>query len=198
VRPQTFDLARQSELSHWVLLNGLPEPPGPHLDPDQAVPVAYWVGPDTAAVLHIRRYVEEDEAEPRDIVETDIDVFCLVDGIWEIWGGGGGGWAEDEPLSRIDVPARHVSLGGMYSSGVGGRGAKTLWGEVGTDAAVAEVAQDGVVTRRHVHAPTGAFVVSGKLEQPFTVRIFDAAGELLAEIEEPAGFDDTPAMPRFG
>jgi hypothetical protein len=105
------------------------------------------------------------------------------------WGGGGAGGSNDSPLARIDVPPDHVDLSGTVAAG-GERGCKALWGEVGVSAAVAEVEQAGRVTRRPVEAPIGAFVMCADLAHPFTVRVMDADGRLLATVEEPAGFAD--------
>jgi hypothetical protein len=85
-----------------------------------------------------------------------------------------------------------VDLGGRQGTWVGERGCKALWGDVGSEASVAEVEQSGQVTRRPIEAPTGLYVVSAEHDEPFTVRIFDAVGELLAQVEEKAGFDDLP------
>jgi hypothetical protein len=85
-----------------------------------------------------------------------------------------------------------VNLDGKQYSAFGDSGVKALWGEVGVEAAFAEVAQADEVTRRAIDAPTGYYVVSADSEVPFTVRVFDSAGELLAEIEEVAGWDDDP------
>jgi hypothetical protein len=49
------------------------------------------------------------------------------------------------------------------------------------------VIRGGRVTRRPVEAPTGAFVVCAEVTQPFTVRVLNAHGDVLAEIEEQAG-----------
>ncbi len=154
------------------------------------MPVSYWIGPDAAAVLHIRRFYEEDDAEV--LTGTDVDLFYRVDGAWRTRGGGGGGWKGESPLTRIDVPPRHVDLHGVNGGWSEGRGCKALWDEVGTAAAVAEAHQAGTVTRRTIEAPVGAFVVCAGYAQPLTVRILDQWGELLAEIEEPAGFEGGP------
>lgn len=167
--------------------------PGADLALDWSVPVSYWIGPDTAAVLHIRRFREEDDAQV--LTETSVDLFCRVDGAWEAWGGGGGGWKGESPLTRVDVLPGHVDLHGANGGWVQTRGCKALWGEVGTAAAVAEVEQAGSVTRHPVVAPVGAFVVCADYAQPLTVRILDQRGELLAEIEDPAGFEgDSPDL----
>jgi hypothetical protein len=194
MEPAGFDLSLSYEWTLWVLAHGLPEMPGPEFAIDQSVPVAYWIGPTTAAVLHIRRirtaaYEQDVDSEHEVVTETDIEVFRLVDGSWEGRGGGGGGWDDESPLARIDVPPDHVDLHGMNCGGVGDSGSKALWGEVGTDAAFTEVIQAGCVTRRRVEAPTGAFVVSAEYEHPFTVRVLDSRENLLAEVWEPAGSD---------
>lgn len=187
MRPESFDAELAVQWSRWVLDHGLPGVPGFELSVGESVPVAYWIGPSTAAVLHIRRVQDEDDECP--LTETDIDLFCLVDGDWETWGGGGGGWTDDSPLARLAVAPNHVNLGGMNSGAVGDRGCKALWGTVGTEAVMAEVRQAGQVTRRPVEAPVGAFVVCGDYAEPFTVRVLNAHGDVLAEVEEPAGFD---------
>jgi hypothetical protein len=102
-------------------------------------------------------------------------------------GGGSGGWVDDSPLARVEVPAGHANLHGMNSGSVGDRGCKGLWGEVGTEAAFAEVIQSGTVTRRAVQAPISAFVVGGEYEKPFIVRVLNSHDAPLAEVEEPAG-----------
>jgi hypothetical protein len=187
VRPAGFDHEEfGSAWSHWVLEHGLPELPGPQIAVGESVPVAYWVGPTTAAVLHIRRWQDEDEPEQEPWAETDIALFRRVGDLWEECGGGGaGGWG-GEALTREQVPARTVCLDGKQESRSGEQGCTALWGEVGADAAVAEVEQSGTVTRRRVQAPTGFFVVSAEAGVPFTVRVFDSAGELLAEIADDA------------
>lgn len=188
MRPESFDADLAVQWSRWVLDHGLPEVPGSELSVGESVPVAYWIGPSTAAVLHIRRVQDEDDECP--LTETDIDLFCLVDGNWKTWGSGGrrlagrvtagpvGGGAESRG------PRRDEQRCGR------GRGCKALWGSVGTEAVMAEVRQASQLTRRPVEAPVGAFVVCGEYAKPFTVRVLNAHGDVLAEVEEPAGFDD--------
>lgn len=155
--------------------------------------MAYWIGPTTAAVLHIRHIrepVDEQDLDRREemFIETDIDLFGRVDDAWQGWGGGGGAWADHLPLARVDVPPGSANLHGMNSASIGDRGCKALWGEVGTEAAFAEVIQSDQVTRRAVQAPTGAYVVCGEYDHPFTVRILNSQDVPLAEVEEPVGF----------
>jgi hypothetical protein len=187
MRPEAFDNDHAVDWSRWVLENGLPALPQSELAVGGSVPVAYWVGPTTAAVLHIRRIRIEDDDEA--VTETDIDLFYLVDERWELYGGGGGGWDEHAPLERQQVPSDYAELGGMNSNSINEGGCKALWGIVGVDAAVAEVHQASRITRREIEAPVGAVVVSGKYSQPMTVRILTEAGDVLAVIEEPAGFE---------
>src|SRR4051794_16192492 len=111
MQPASFDLAEQQRWSRWVLAHGLPDVPVTELGLEQSVPVAYWLSPNTAAVLHIRRYLDADDSG--EVIEADVDIFCLVDDAWEGMGSGGGGWSGESPLARIDVPPDHVSLGGM-------------------------------------------------------------------------------------
>jgi hypothetical protein len=190
MRPESFDAGLSERWSGWVLDHGLPSLPRSDLTVGESVPVAYWVGPSTAAVLHIRRIADEGENE--DLTETDIKLFCLVDKRWEAFGGGGGGWYDVSPLDRRTLASDHVDLNGMNHGSMGSRGCTALWGEVGVDAAMAEVVQAGRVTRRVVEAPVGAIVVCGESAEPFTVRILNADGDVLAEIEEASALDDEP------
>jgi hypothetical protein len=191
VHPEGFDEDRfGAAWSLWVLAHGLPELPGPQIAVGESVPVAYWIGPRTAAVLHIRRVEDDDGPEP--YAETNLDLFYLLDGVWELCGGGGGGGWSGDALARRQVPTRSVYLGSAVGGWAGDHGVKALWGQLGSDAAFAEVEQSGQVIQQHIEAPTGFAVFSAEYDLPFTVRVFDSGGELLAEIDEAAGWDDDP------
>jgi hypothetical protein len=189
--PETFDIDNAVEWSRWVLENGLPVFPRARLALGESVPVAYWVGPTTAAVLHIQRVRLDEDEGGEEITETDLDLFCLVDERWELFGGGGAGpWQEHaSPFERPSVASGYVELGGMNSGSGGERGCKALWGVVGADATAAEVHQAGRITRRTLDVPVGLVVVSGEYSQPMTVRVLTKAGDVLAVIDEPAGDD---------
>ena len=79
VRPPTFDASLAVDWSRWVLAHGLPEPPGSDVAPGESVPVAYWIGPRTAAVMHVRHNDWDEFEEP--CTESDVDLFELVDGV---------------------------------------------------------------------------------------------------------------------
>lgn len=186
MRPESFKAELQEDWSRWVLAHGLPELPGPDLAPGESVPVTYWIGPDTAAVLHIRHVWLEDDDEPT--METDINCFYREGGTWIGSGSGGGGWYERSPLARGHVPPDHVELNGMNGGSAGERGCKALWGEIGTDVAILEVAQGGQVTRRPAEAPVGIQVVCGQHSAPLAVRVLNSRDELMAQIDEEAGW----------
>lgn len=191
MRPESFDVERQEDWSRWVLEQGLPEFPGNQsIRVGEAVPVSYWVGPDTAAVLHVRippaDWRDEDE-EPS--AEYDVECFVRTDDGWDCLGGGGSGPAPEPPLARVDVPPRYAALDGVVAGSAGETGVTARYGEVGTAASVVELHQAGRVTRRPVSAPIGLQVVSGHHAEPFTVRVLDDRGEPLAEIDHPAGWD---------
>lgn len=165
--------------------NGLPELPRGPIALGDSVPVAYWVGPRTAAVLHL--YRAQDEGAPEPHTGTDLRLLARVGDGWE-YRGGARTRSEAEPLEP-QVPAREVRLDGVtcnwWTADDDGRKALRL--QVGVDAAVAEVEQFGEVTRRPVEAPTGLFVVCVVADAACTVRVLDRDGGLLAEIDEPAG-----------
>jgi hypothetical protein len=182
VPPDTFGIADALGWSRWVVENGLPELPVSELAVGKSFPVAYWVGPTTAAVLHIQWIPPDEDDDGMSDADVDVDLFLLIDGRWENSGGGGAG-----PYEPLSVPSSHVGLTGMNAGTYNDRGCKALWGQVGTDAAVAEVDQAGQTTGRALDAPVGLAVVSGEYFQPMTVRVLDAAGNVLALLDEPAG-----------
>ncbi|MGY2128232.1 hypothetical protein [Blastococcus sp. SYSU DS0617] len=187
MRPPTFAADFSEQWSAWVLDHGLPELPGPDLAVGQSVPVSFWAGPSAGAVVHVRRVVDERLDEP--VIEREIDQYVRVEGTWMPEMGSGGDWRQVPPLARIDVPATYVAFDGKGGGpGVGRPGTKALWGKVGTAAAFGEVRQNGDCLRRPLEAPVGLFVVCADYAHPFTVRILDAHERVLAEIEEPAGF----------
>jgi hypothetical protein len=171
-----------------VLDHGLPDLPGPGLVLGESVPVSYWIGPSTAAVAHVRFVRRDADEDP--FPEVDVELFCRVGGTWETWGGGGSNWTEEPTLARVTVPARYADPGGMTGGWSEERGCTALFGAVGVDAVTAEVLQAGEVTRRPVEAPVGLLVVCADSRSPFTVRVLDADGRLLAEVDQAAGFDD--------
>lgn len=180
MRPVSFAAEFSGQWSRWVLVHGLPVLPA-RVSVGESVPVAYWIGPLYAAVLHVRkvRWERQDEVA----AETDVECFCLVDSNWQDYGGGGSGSRTDS-LSRIEVAADHVSLDGLASGYARGRGCTALYGEVGNAAAYVEVIQSGATTRRVIDSPIGAVVVCGDSDEPFTVRVHTAHGELLHEVEQ--------------
>jgi len=82
VQSCSFDASLSFECSQWVLAHGLPDLPGPDLGIGQSVPVAHWIGPITAAMLHIRRFREA-------VDEQDVD-----------------GWGRDDHRDRPVLPCR--------------------------------------------------------------------------------------------
>lgn len=167
--------------------HGLPDLPRAPVAFGDSVPVAYWVGPRTAVVLHV--YRSQDEGAPGPHTGIDLRLLARVEDGWE-YRGGLRTWSQDEPLTP-QVPAREVRLDGSTCSWwtPDDDGRKALYGQVGSDAAVAEVEQLGEVTRRAVEAPTGRFVVCVVADTPATIRFLDRHGALLAEVEEPAGVE---------
>jgi hypothetical protein len=190
VRPPDFWAGHSHLWDEWVRDHGLPELPRTPVAFGESVPVAYWVGPRTAAVLHL--YRSQDEGAPEPHTGLDLRLLARVGDGWE-YRGGARSWSADE-LPEPRVPAREVRLEGnacnWWTPDDDGR--KALYLVVGADAAVAEVEQFGEVTRRTIEAPTGLFVVCVVADAPCTVRVLDRDGGLLAEIDEPAGVEGVP------
>ena len=170
MQPATFDEDLSEHWSRWVLENGLPETPT-RLDVGESAPVAYWIGPTTAAVLHVRRVLDADENAP--YLDVNVELFGLVDLVWENWGGGGANWPgslpnweDDGSLTRLQAPPQHVNLAAMNGGGSDEGGCKALWGDVATAAAIAEVSQGGQVTRRPIEAPLGILLSAVTRHKP--------------------------------
>jgi hypothetical protein len=184
VRPESFDSGLSEQWSRWVLDHGLPALPAALAD-GESVPVAWWTGPDSAAVLHLRRWPPADMRDlygPDDtFTDVDVDVFARESSGWALAASGGsGGWSE-ATLARVEVADDHASLSGAVGGAFGHRQHLALWGEVGAAAATLEVEQDGVTTSHPVVAPLGWVVVSAAVGSPFTARVRDGAGRVLTE-----------------
>ena len=183
---------------------GLPKLPT-HLGIDDSVPVAFWVGPTTAAVLCIRRLLHNDpnDDDDDDVTDVDVTVYHRIGDSWQIGASGGGAWLHrdgagvryvpdpGEPFARVPGSPRRADLDGWIGGSGDGRAGGALYGEIGDEAAFITVEQAGVSTRAPVVAPTGIAVVSFDGATPAVIRITDAAGELLAELMEPAMADSS-------
>lgn len=167
-----------TDWSLWVLEHGLP------LLPDQvaersSVPVTWWRGTNSAAVLHLRRW--PDDGEDASYTEVDIQVFASVDGRWQLTASGGaGGWPE-ALVRPVEVRPEHADLGGVVQGTSGGVEVVALWGEAGRFAASLEVEQEGVVTTRPVEGELGWVVVSAVVQGPVIARVRDGDGRVLTE-----------------
>ncbi len=184
--PPDFWAGHSHLWDEWVRDHGLPELPRLPIAVGDSVPVAYWVGPRTAAVLHLYRAQDEGAAGPH--TGTDLRLLARVGDGWEYRGGTR---TSQEPPGR--VPAREVRFDQVcnwWTPDDDGR--KAFVGEVGADAALAEVEQFGELTRRTIDAPVGLFVICVVADAPCTVRILDGHGDLLTQIEEPAGVEGVP------
>ena len=87
-----------SEWSLWVLDHGLPELPEGVAN-GESVPVARWVGPEFAAVLHVY-FRPGDEGDPDDAasLETETEVSRRTGVRWEdSRGSGGSNWVSSGP-----------------------------------------------------------------------------------------------------
>lgn len=167
-----------TDWSLWVLENGLPRLPD-QLAEHSSVPVTWWRGPDSAAVLHVRRWPADGEQEP--FTEVDVEVFALADGRWQLAASGGaGGWPE-AALRPTEVRAGHADLGGVVEGTSGGVHVVALWGEAGASAATSEVEQGDVVTSHPVVGEWGWVVVSAVVRGSVTARVRDADGRVMAE-----------------
>lgn len=178
MRPASFDMELSTAWSRWALEHGLPELPD-RLADRTSVPVAWWRGPDSAAVLHLRRWSGDEDQEPR--TEVDVEVFEFVGGSWRLAANGGAGGWQEAVVGPVQVEANHADLSGVVQGTAGGAEVVALWGEAGASADTVEVEQDGVVTAGPLTGELGWVVVSALVRGPVVARIRDGAGRVLAE-----------------
>ncbi|SDF26701.1 hypothetical protein SAMN05660662_1632 [Blastococcus aurantiacus] len=108
MRPPDFWAGHSHLWDEWVRDHGLPEPLSTPVALGESVPVAYWVGPRTAAVLHLHR--SQDDGAPEPHTGTDLRLLARVGDGWE-YRGGSRSWSADE-FPEKPVPARDVRLDG--------------------------------------------------------------------------------------
>jgi hypothetical protein len=177
VQPKSFDEDLMTEWSVWVLDNGLPPLPD-GVDPGESVPVAQWVGPRFAAVLHIQWMWSEDHND--DSLSTETQVFVRRGQHWEIADGQGGSSWFDPPFERPSrVGPRTVAIGHEFCATEPSRSCCAVDGFVGSDAAHIEVEDADGMTRRPVESPFGAVIVCSDGAGDATFRVLDGDGRVL-------------------
>lgn len=178
-QPESFDEDLMTDWSRWVLDHGLAQLP-PRVDRGESVPVARWVGPTYAAVLHVRWTWGDPEED--DELLSEVQVFARADGSWEqSLGSGGTGWL-DPPFQRPAAMApRSAALVGGHCSGRDSWYCCSVFGIAGSEAAFVEVVDGDGMTRRSVESPFGAFVVGSDGWQRARVRVRDNNERVLLE-----------------
>jgi len=167
-----------SDWSLWVLEHGLPAPPDA-LDDGEALPIARWVGPRFGAVLHISRYLDDEDSERR--IDTEVEVFCRSGESWEqSYGSGGSSWY-DPPLIRLPLQPRQAFTSHQHCSGNEDWYCCAIDGVAGVDAAWVEVLDADGTTRRPIESALGAFIACSDGKRDAVVRVLDASGVVLVE-----------------
>jgi hypothetical protein len=174
--PEFFRWEDADNRGSWVLDHGLAPLPTALGDGD-AVPVAYWVGPHVGVVLFRSLYQAEHGDSGRDVDDSHRLYRRSVAG-WEPVGGDGGSSGPFlEPLSRLNIPARHAAIRNEFRFG----DQAGLTGIVGTAATTIELADGASVTRRAVDAPVSVFVVCFRFDDHVTLRILGSDARLLLD-----------------
>ncbi len=174
--PGSFDEELMTDWSLWVLDHGLPDFPEV-VRVGESVPVAHWVGPAFASVLHVAwRWGDPDD---EDYLVSDVEVFRKSAAGWErSMGGGGTGWF-DPPLRRPELEPREAWVVHEHCSGDEGWQCCAVFGVAGVDAVQVRIEDaDGVVTRP-LDSPIGAFVACADGDHPALVRVLTIGGESL-------------------
>jgi hypothetical protein len=177
-RPPSFEEEWQNDWSLYVIEHGLPDLP-PTVRVGESVPVARWVGPRRAAVLHVEWSWSDDHLD--DELVDNTEMFYMTSSGWEPFGGmGGSGWF-DPPLVRPGMHQRAAYIGGGSAASEEGVSCETCIGWAGEDATTIELEDaDGVLTRP-LESPLGVFVVASAGEAAAFVRVLDAQGRVLTE-----------------
>jgi hypothetical protein len=178
-RPPSFAEDRLGDWGLWVLEHGLPDLPEA-VRVGESVPVARWVGPSRAAVVHVgwSRTADDDDDELGD----DVEMFYRDGPGWASFSGmGGGGWF-DPPLVRPRMGARQAHIAERSgASEVTGMSCETCVGFAGLEATTIELADREGITRMLLESPLGVFVVATEGGVPAVVRVLDADDVVLAE-----------------
>lgn len=185
-RPSSWDESLMTEWSLWSLQHGLPVLPS-GVEKGESVPIARWVGPKLGAVMHVQWSWSDDEPED-DEIDNEIELFWRrSDGSWEpSLGSGGSNWH----LPPFERPAgmneTDAYFGGEVGTGGDGWYGCGIDGIAGAAAATVEVENeiDGLVTMP-LESPFGAFVVATAARSSATIRVREADGSVMAELEFP-------------
>lgn len=165
-----------TDWSLWVLDHGLPELPT-EVRPGDSVPVALWVGPRFAAVLHVQWLWSEHHDD--DVLVNEMEVFLQSDGQWRpSLGSGGSGWF-DPPLERPEMEPTSAEVIGQHCSGGGDWYCCAVAGVAGAAATTVEVEDGDGVTSRPLTSPIGAFVACSNGHKAAVVRVRDGNGATL-------------------
>lgn len=179
--PESFDEDIMEQWGRWVLDHGLPKLPD-RVDVGESVPVARWVGPRFAAVMHIQWMWTEDHAD--DYLSTETQVFVRAEDDWIAAGGSGGSDWWDPPFVRPSaVGPRAVRLGNVFFADEGDWSCCAVDGLVGSDARAVEVEDADGCTRNPVESPFGAVVICSDGRRRARYRVLDAEGVVLGSAE---------------
>jgi hypothetical protein len=183
-RPDSFDATLQSDWSVWVLDHDMPRLPA-SAALDTSVPIARWIGPEVAAVLHVR-YLS-DGVDGGDL-DSDVEVLIRRDTRWEILGGSGGtGWFSP-PFVRPELPTRSAEAWFRYEFGSSSLDRVcALYGVAGKAATTVELTDSEGTRTMAIESPVGAWVAATRDVGSGTVQVLDAEGvPLLSERFAPA------------
>ena len=165
--------------SLWVVEHGVPDLPE-EVHQGESVPVARWVGPRYAAVLHVQwMWGREDPAE--DHLASEIDCLVRAGDHWEgTEGGGGTGWPSARLVRPGDILPRQVHRFGLHGDSGAGYACSVAYGVAGTDAAYVELVTSLGTKRWDFESPIGAWVVAWGSTLSGEVSILDSDGRPLA------------------
>ena len=180
-RPGAFHELHMTEWSEWVLDHGLPPLPE-GVGREGSVPVARWVGPRYAAVMHVQRGGHIDDPGLGEL-ENEVELFVRGDDAWQTCDATGGTNWHDPPFLRPDMEPERVWFFGMLYSPCEGGFACAVDGIAGAAAETIEVEDGDGVTAMAVESPMGAFVVAFDAARPAVIRVRDAEGRVLGAAE---------------
>jgi hypothetical protein len=175
--PTSFAEDLMTDWGLWVLDHGLPELPAT-VEIGESVPVARWVGPRFASVLHVQWMWSDDHH--RDYLASEVEVFVRTASGWDASDAIGGTSWFDPPLQRPSwVGPRDARIVGQHCSGSSGWSCRAVYGLAGDEAAFIEVIDARGVIRRPFDSAEGAFVACSDATETAEVRVLARDGTAL-------------------
>ena len=171
--------------SEWVLTHDLPALPD-EVEPDMSVPIARWIGPRFASVLHLQWFPDWNPPgkRDRDTLGPWHEDYVRVSGQWKgVGGGGDGGWFDPPLIRPATIEPHSVRLSSPSADGDSGGSDDyhcwRLFGVAGSAIEWVEVIDRDGSSRQPIESPLGVFIACGDHTQLATITLLDRDGDIV-------------------